>query len=359
MGAGQGRWSGKGVTVLTSDSSLAVDLHHVAKTYRGKVHALRGVRMQVRRGEIFGLLGPNGAGKSTLVKIMMTIVRPTRAEGTVLARPIAHTATLARTGYLPENGRFPRYLTARQAVEHYGALAKVPRRMRKRRANELLDTVGMTQWSDKRIAAFSKGMVQRIALAQALVNDPELILLDEPTDGVDPVGRRGIRDLLGHLRQAGKTVFLNSHMLGEVEMICDRVAILVEGLVVRQGSMEELTAERTYYEIELHGLDPDKAARTAWTALGCEPMASSETPSQPEAATPEVLRGRLSDGCGVEMDGDRVRVASPDPAKAQVALDRLRAAGLVIRSFKPVRQSLEDLFIETVSSNNRVKGGAR
>jgi len=338
-----------------------MDLHHVAKTYRPKVRALRGIEMQVRPGEIFGLLGPNGAGKTTLVKIMMSIVRPNRAEGTVLGRPIGHKATLARTGYLPENGRYPRYLTGRQAVEHYGALAKVPRRPRKRRTAELLEIVGMTEWAGRRIAGFSKGMVQRIGLAQALVNDPELALLDEPTDGVDPVGRRGFREVLRHLRDTGKTVFLNSHMLGEVEMVCDRVAILVEGRVVRQGSLEEMTRERTYYEIELHGEAPDRVAAAARAALGCELSPSEQSLAAPVGPGPRsAVRGRLADGCIVELDGDRVRVGSAEPGPVQGVLDRLRSAGLVIRSMRPVRQSLEDLFIETVSADNaRAEGAAR
>jgi ABC-2 type transport system ATP-binding protein len=342
-------------------NDLAMDLHHVAKTYKGKVRALRGIEMQVRRGEIFGLLGPNGAGKSTLVKIMMTIVRPNRADGTVLGRRIGHKATLARTGYLPENGRFPRYLTARQAVEHYGALANVPRRERKRRTGELLETVGMTDWANKRIAGFSKGMVQRIALAQALVNDPELVLLDEPTDGVDPVGRRGFRDVLRHLRDEGRTVFLNSHMLGEVEMVCDRVAILVEGRVVRQGSLDELTAGRTYYEIELHGDAPAAAGGAAVAAIGCELSPSGESLAVATGGGPRsTLRGRLDDGCLLELEGDRVRVGTADPRKVHGVLVRLVSAGLVVRSLRPVRQSLEDLFIETVSAGNAgQEGGGR
>src|SRR5690348_13356024 len=156
--------------------------------------------MKVNRGEIFGLLGPNGAGKSTLVKIMTTIVRPTHAEGTILGNPVGHKPTLGRIGYLPENHRFPRYLTGRQTVEFFAALHKVDRRTRKRRAAELLETVGMAPDADRKTATYSKGMMQRIGLAQALVNDPALVVLDEPTDGVDPVGRRDIRDVIARLR---------------------------------------------------------------------------------------------------------------------------------------------------------------
>ena len=183
---------------------LAIDLTDVAKTFQRRVQALRGIQMQVRPGEIFGLLGPNGAGKSTLVKIMMTVVRPTRAAGTILGRPIGHKPTLARVGYLPEHHRFPPYLTGRQALEFFAALAKVDRRTRKRRAGELLEMVGLEKWAKAKVGTYSKGMQQRIALAQALVNDPDLVVLDEPTDGLDPVGRRDVREMLIRLAGPGQ-----------------------------------------------------------------------------------------------------------------------------------------------------------
>ena len=185
---------------ILSPMSPAIDLRQVIKIYPKRVHALQGVNMHVGCGEVFGLLGPNGAGKSTLVKIMMTVVRPTRAEGTILGHPIGHKPTLARVGYLPENHRFPRYLTGRQVLEFFAALAKVDRPTRRRRAAELLDVVGMSEWANTKIATYSKGMLQRVGLAQALVHDPDLILLDEPTDGVDPVGRRDILNVLDGLR---------------------------------------------------------------------------------------------------------------------------------------------------------------
>src|SRR3954465_12351416 len=149
------------------DPDLAIDLRNVTKIYKGKVHALQGIEMRVRRGEIFGLLGPNGAGKSTLGKIMMTVVRPPGAGGTLVGRRIGHKPTLAKVGYLPENHRFPRYLTGRQTLEFFGALSTLPRPQRKRRASELLDTVGMTAWADRKVSTYSKGMMQRVGLAQA------------------------------------------------------------------------------------------------------------------------------------------------------------------------------------------------
>ncbi|MCK4874041.1 MAG: ABC transporter ATP-binding protein [Phycisphaerales bacterium] len=302
-----------------SSNDLALDLHHVTKIYRRKIHALRGIEMQVHPGEVFGLLGPNGAGKSTLVKIMMTVVRPTKAHGTVLGRRIGHKATLRRVGYLPEHHHFPRYLTGYEALTFYGAMAKMPRQARRRRAWELLETVGMKDWAKTRVGQYSKGMMQRVGLAQALVNDPDLIVLDEPTDGVDPVGRRDIRDVLLHLRSQGKTVFLNSHLLSELEMICDRVAILVDGSVERQGMLDDLTAESQRYEVTVQGDVPDGL---------CE--------GQPWRV--------------VSLGDDQSSVVLPGAAAADVqpVIDALRAAGLTIVSVSPKRESLEDLFMRTV-----------
>ncbi len=307
-------------TPPTPIGEYVIDLHDVDKTYKGKVHALRGVEMRVHPGEIFGLLGPNGAGKSTLVKIMMTVVRPNRAAGTLLGRPIGHKPTLQRVGYLPEHHRFPEYLTGRQALEFYAALAKVDRPQRKARANELLETVGMSEWADKKIGSYSKGMQQRVGLAQALMNDPEVVLLDEPTDGVDPVGRREIRDVLLELRRAGKTVFLNSHLLIELEMVCDRVAILVQGKIVLQGTLDELTAESRRYEITIEGGAPEWAQRHE--TIRVEPAADGQT---------------------------RLTLHGAEPAPIQPVLDRLRGEDRVICAVKPVRETLEDLFMRAVT----------
>ena len=306
--------------MATTNGEYVIDLHHVEKIYRGKVHALRGVEMQVHRGEIFGLLGPNGAGKSTLVKIMMTVVRPTRISGTLLARPVGHKPTLRRVGYLPEDHRFPRYLTGRQALEFYAALAKVDRRTRKRRAAELLTTVGMSDWADKKVSTYSKGMMQRVGLAQALVNDPQLVLLDEPTDGVDPVGRREIRDVLVELRRRGTTIFLNSHLLSELEMVCDRVAILVQGKVVMQGTIDDLTAQSRRYEITIQGTAPDWAQ-----------------------GDPSIRVEVLSDG------QSKLIVQGSEPGPMQPILDRLRGENRIISAMEPVRETLEDLFMRAVT----------
>ena len=347
--------------MATPPSDLAIDLRDVAKTYKRKVRALRGIRMEVGRGEIFGLLGPNGAGKTTLVKIMMTVIRPTRAEGTLLGRPMGHKPTLAKVGYLPENHSFPPYFTGRQALEYYAAMAKVNRPTRKRRAAELLKMVGMSGWADARVGTYSKGMQQRVGLAQALVNDPQLIVLDEPTDGLDPVGRREVREVLKGLRDQGKTIFVNSHLLGEVERICDRVAILVEGKVVRQGTVEDLTSRGRYYEIELDGTPAGGLRAAIRAALPCELRAStareSPVPAGALVAVP-AEKGALRSGETVELDGEVVRIHTDQAAGIQPVIDALRRRDLTIHSVRLIRQSLEDFFIETVAESHNGQSAA-
>ncbi|HLO42359.1 MAG TPA: ABC transporter ATP-binding protein [Phycisphaerales bacterium] len=310
-----------------SGDAAAIDLTDVRKTYGKKVHALRGISMNVRRGEVFGLLGPNGAGKSTLVKILMTVIRPTRAHGTVLGGPVGDKRALARVGYLPEHHRFPEYLTGRQVIEFYGAMANVKRRDRKRRAAELLELVGMKDWADTRVKGYSKGMRQRIGIAQAVVNDPELVVLDEPTDGVDPVGRKDIRAILVRLKEQGRTVFLNSHLLSELEMVCDRVAILVQGRVHSQGTIDELTRDQQKYVIEIESSPAAEGVVTA-TDLGLGPLA---------------------------RQGDLIIAGTHDARAIQPLIDRLRSAGITIRSVRPTRPSLEDLFMQAVTDPNTGK----
>jgi ABC-2 type transport system ATP-binding protein len=317
-------------------NGAVIDLRDVAKTYRGRIQALRGVSIQVHPGEVFGLLGPNGAGKSTLVKILMTIIRPTRCIGTLLGEPVGTKRVLSRVGYLPEHLKFPDYLTGEQALDIYGALAKVPRRTRRERAEELLNLVGMDEWRTKRIKTYSKGMKQRMGLAQSLINDPDLVVLDEPTDGVDPVGRRDIRNIMSDIRKRGKAVFVNSHILSELELVCDRVAILSKGDVVAQGTVEELTRGSKRYEIEL------------------------ASPMPEDARVKEVLSALKGDYLGTETKTS-ITVPSDNTQAIQPLIDALRQAGALIQSLKPVRQSLEDYFISAVNEAEGVhsKPGAR
>ncbi len=332
----------------TATADLALDIHNVAKTYRGKVHALRGINMRVGRGEIFGLLGPNGAGKSTLVKILMTVIRPTSCEGTMLGAPVGHKPTLARVGYLPEHHRFPEYLTGAQVLDFYAALCGVPRTERKRRIPMLLELVDMTDWAKVRVKSYSKGMRQRIGIAQALMNDPAIVLLDEPTDGVDPVGRRDIRRILNRLRSEGTTVFINSHILSELEMVCDRVAILVQGSVASQGTVAALTQDKERYELELTAPDSQTIAQAIPGRI--ETLPRSE-PTSSAAKFPDATvshRGVLNSGVAVELSGSLLTIRTTDPILIQPVVDSLRAAGVIIRSIRPMRPSLEDLFMEAV-----------
>jgi ABC-2 type transport system ATP-binding protein len=290
----------------------------------------------------------------------MTVVRPTRVEGTVLGQRVGDKATLARVGYLPENHRFPRYLTGRQTLEFFGAMAKVDRATARRRAGELLEIVSMKDWGDRKISTYSKGMMQRIGLAQALMNDPELVLLDEPTDGVDPLGRREIMDVMGRLREQGKTVFINSHALSELESICDRVAILVHGKVASQGTLEELTRGQERYEIELALPNPEVSRSDLLAMLrrmGIEMKEKIPAPKLPpplgNVAQPLVARfavdaGMTATGTWVELSGPWIRLGTAEPSAIQSILDELRRADFVIRRLTPLRQTLEDLFMQAV-----------
>ncbi len=304
---------------ITEMTNWAVDLIDVRKTYGKTIQALRGVNIQVGRGEIFGLLGPNGAGKTTLVKIMMTVVRPTHAFGTLLGRPLGHRGKLALVGYLPESHGFPSYLTGLQVLDHYAALAKVPRTRRKANAARLLDRMSMTRWGDTRVDKYSKGMLQRLGIAQALMNEPEMVVLDEPTDGLDPVGRREVRELLLQLRGEGTTVFLNSHLLSELEMVCDRVAILVNGLVARQGTLRELTEHTVEYRITYTG------------------------DVQP-------IRDRLIK-LGARIEENVVRLDGHDSVKVNKVIDLMRGHEVTIDSVEPHRFSLEDILVEVVGAS--------
>ena len=308
-----------------------IDVQGVEKMYRRKVHALRGVDLRVGSGEIFGLLGPNGAGKSTLVKVLLTVIRASKCQGTLLGSKVGDKAVLSQVGYLPEHHNFPKYLTSRQLLRHFGAMSGIDRQSRNKKADELLETVGMADWANAKLGSYSKGMRQRVGLAQALINDPKLVILDEPTDGVDPIGRRHIREVLLQLKDEGRTVFLNSHLLSELEMVCDRVAIMVHGLVRQQGTIDELTDGQSGYAI-----------RTT-------------------SPIPQELRSQLASSIGTihpieSEDTNEIIFATDDPEAMQPILDRLRNHELTIQRFAFRRPSLEELFVKAVEEQ---PGGAR
>ncbi|MDG1753496.1 MAG: ABC transporter ATP-binding protein [Rhodothermales bacterium] len=240
-------------------TDFAITTHQLAKTYSsvfGKkaIHALKGVDLEVGHGEIVGILGPNGAGKTTLLKILLGVVSPTSGTGTLLGRPIGDVKSRHRLGYLPENHRFPPYLTARQTLDVYGRLSRLDDATLKERIPMLIEEAGLSSWIDTRVGKFSKGMMQRLGLAQAMINDPDVLVLDEPTDGVDPVGRREIRDRLRLLKARGKTILINSHLLTEIELLCDRVAILNRGEIVQVGSIDDISGSQSGWRIECRSL---------------------------------------------------------------------------------------------------------
>ena len=296
----------------------------ISKVYnprgKGAVAALTDFSLDVHEGEIFGLLGPNGAGKTTFIKVLLDIVRATAGEATLLGEPIGLASAKARVGYLPENHKYPDFLTGAQVLRYFGKLGGLSGADLESRIDDRLRLVGMAEWRDTKIRKYSKGMLQRIGLAQALINDPALVMLDEPTDGVDPLGRKEIRDLLVRLRGEGKTVFLNSHLLSEVELICDRVAILNKGKLVRLGSVRELTTQENTYRIGVAAAPPD-ALRTQW----------------------EATRVSMRDENG------ELLFFLPDVAALNAVIDQLRAAGVPITGITEKRQSLEDMFIDIIA----------
>ncbi|MEL6611507.1 MAG: ABC transporter ATP-binding protein [Bacteroidota bacterium] len=306
----------------------AIETLGLAKTYGGRfgtrVEALKPLDLSVPVGSIFGLLGPNGAGKTTLVKLLLGIAHPTAGSATLMGRAIGDAEARRAVGFLPENHRFPDYLTARQAMDLYGRMSGLSDTMaRSSRSDDLLARVRLSKAADRRIKTFSKGMMQRLGIAQALLHEPALLFLDDPTDGVDPVGRREIRDLMLELRAEGMTIFLNSHLLSEVEQVCTQVAILKDGALARLGTVDDLTTQARRFRLRATPL-PD-ALRTALADV----LHPSDEPPAAGLAT-HVLH----------VD---------DRAHLNALLDRLRAAGVEIEVVQPLKQSLEDYFIEVVT----------
>jgi ABC-2 type transport system ATP-binding protein len=250
----------------------------------------------------------------------------------------------------------------------------VPRAERKKRVPMLLEMVGIREWSNVRVKGYSKGMRQRLGIANALINEPDLVLLDEPTDGVDPVGRRDIRNILNELKRQGKTVFLNSHLLSELEMVCDTVAILVQGVVSAQGTIDELTSGSRRYEVEVGATNGVSTGESAQRITGAiKPITLLSSPEiAPPTARPDaggasstnamMLRSATGQAIPVVIDGTSLRVATDDADAVQPLLDALRSAGLTIKAVRPVRESLEDLFMKAVidpTTGQELKPGAR
>ncbi|MBV9121629.1 MAG: ABC transporter ATP-binding protein [Chloroflexi bacterium] len=231
----------------------AIEVERLRKEYGRKV-ALHELSLTVPRGEVFGFLGPNGAGKTTAVKLLTGLVRPSSGGGTLLGRPLGDRQTRRRLGFLPELFRFHEWLTASELLHLHGQLLGMDSAQRRTRISEVLDLVGLADRARDRVGTFSKGMQQRLGLGQALLNWPDLVILDEPTSALDPIGRRDVRVLIQRLKDAGLTVFLNSHLLSEVELVCDRVAIVDRGRVVQEGRIEDLLSLGHESELRVTGL---------------------------------------------------------------------------------------------------------
>jgi ABC-2 type transport system ATP-binding protein len=305
-------------------TSSAIEVLDVGKSYpafRAKpVRALQGVSLSVEPGTIFGLIGQNGAGKTTLIKILLGLATPTAGTARVLGRSPRDPSVRRRFGYLPEQMRLPDYFRAENFLRYMGRLNGVDRRVMKQRIPALLERVGLADMR-KPVKAYSKGMQQRLGLAQALVSDPEVLFLDEPTDGLDPLGRKDVRDLMVQLRAEGKTIFLNSHLLSEVELVCDRIVILDNGSVARAATPQEFTRGTGEYLICVATVDDAVRAAVSGVAGGDAPAWEQNT----------------------------LRFTPRDRAHLNSLLDRLRGAPVEIESVEPVKLSLEEFFTQVVS----------
>lgn len=290
------------------------------KTYSGGVEALKGIDLQVPSGCIYGLLGPNGAGKSTLVKILTTLIRASGGTGEMLRRKIGDRSALKEVGLLPEHARFPDYLTGRQVIDFSAGLNEVPSSEVGKRTNQLLERVGMAEAQNRKIKSYSKGMKQRIGIAQALVNDPKIIFLDEPTDGVDPAGRRDIQQLVRELRSEGKTIFINTHILPELEEVVDRVAIMSHGTLLGEGPLASLRTTDITYDVSYQG-------------------------TLSEATLAPLLKEKVTSQAG------KIIITTEQPAEVQPIIDHLRTQGLIISGVHRKEQSLENLFLGLVAKS--------
>ncbi|HBB94378.1 MAG TPA: ABC transporter [Blastocatellia bacterium] len=300
-----------------------IEINNLTKDYevgfwrKRKVRALDGLSLTVEPHQIFGFLGANGAGKTTTLKLLMRLIFPTNGSARILDRDISDVSMHARIGYLPESPYFYDYLTAREFLNYCGELFGLNRNVRQARSEELLTRVNLDRKSwDRQLRKFSKGMLQRVGLAQALVNDPEIVFLDEPMSGLDPVGRREVRDLIAALRGEGKTVFMCSHILSDIEVLCDSVAILKGGSVARSGSLEELRAAETN---------------------AIEVIATCHAPA--------LLKLWLKDLATVSTTPAGLRIEIGDEKDVDVILAQLRAVNGKLISVNPVKQSLEELFL--------------
>jgi len=308
----------------------AIEILGLEKTYtvgfwrKRPKQALKPLHLSVEEGEIFGFLGPNGAGKTTTLKLLMGLVFPTGGSARILGVDFTDPEVKAQIGFLPEQPYFYDYLTARELLEYYGQLSGVAGARRSRRVSEMLERVGLRDAGEVQLRKFSKGMLQRVGIAQAILHDPKVVFLDEPMSGLDPMGRREVRDLIAQLKNDGKTVFFSTHILPDAETLCDRVAIIHQGQLRRVGAVEDLTAGvQSKIEISWHG----SAVPASLKALGGE----------------------------FYLTGETARAILPEE-KQDAALEALRREHLRLISLTPVRASLEDYFVTQVKPTEETAG---
>ena len=300
--------------------TYAIETKHLQKAFGEKL-AVRDLSLQVRRGEVFGFLGPNGAGKTTSIKMFLGLVRPTAGSASLLGHPISDHQVRAQVGFLPEHFRFHDWLTGEEFLHLHGQLYGMPADAVRRRSDYLLDRVGLEAHRRQQLHTYSKGMLQRIGLAQALLNTPQLVFLDEPTSGLDPVGRRLVRDIIREISQQGTAVFLNSHLLSEVEITCDRVAFIKHGEVLQTTELSTLVDGDTSVSIRA------------------------------DHVSPEVLAGLQRFGRNVRPDGAVTRLILSDEAQLPEITRYLVSQGVDVYAITPERLSLEDLFIKIVGTD--------
>ncbi|MBK8945875.1 MAG: ABC transporter ATP-binding protein [Ignavibacteriae bacterium] len=289
---------------------------------KNEITALDNISLNVEKGIIFSLLGPNGAGKTTLIKILLGIVFPTSGTAKILDQDVSNFEVRKKIGYLPENHKFPNYLNGEEVIVYYAKLNGFEIDKNSPKISEVLNLVKMEKWRKTKIKKYSKGMMQRLGLAQAIIHDPEIIFLDEPTDGIDPVGRKEIRDILKDLKNQGKTLFLNSHLLSEVELVSDKVAILNEGKLIKIGSVEELTVSKEICIIEID-----------------EKLNNN-------------LIENLSKSYKFNLSNNIIELEVSDNKISNVFMDELRKSNINILSFSQKKSSLEDMFIKSISEKN-------
>jgi len=323
-------------------ADLAIDVQELRKTYRTpfarkRVEALRGVTFSVERGQIFGFVGPNGAGKTTTIRTLMGLIRPTSGRASLLGHPLGSRAARFHIGFLPESPYFYDYLDVGELCDLTGRLFGMAPAARKRRADALIEKVGLARARDQSLKKFSKGMLQRAGLAQALMNDPALVVLDEPMSGLDPIGRKEVRDLILELRDQGKTVFFSTHILSDVEAITDRVAIVARGQLQAYGTPAELVS-RSLTSVEI----------TVRLAPAGDAAAS-------EAADAALAAGAIR----VRRAGDELSLALTATADVDAWIARAHAAGAKVLQVAPRHETLEDLFLRRVADADAADiGGA-